>query len=138
MKEFYIKITDAEVYINDELCKFTYAMDKDDKEDDLNKKAILALANQMGYEATYLFEEMAGRIHTILDEIEEEFKMNETVKIWIEELGNPTKEEIKAEIEEVKGTISNEKLWALSDDIHYENIKVLEEYLEVLEDMLSR
>jgi hypothetical protein len=66
------------------------------------------------------------------------FKMNETVKIWIEELGNPTKEEIKAEIEEVKGTISNEKLWALSDDIHYENIKVLEEYLEVLEDMLSR
>jgi hypothetical protein len=73
MKEFHIKITDAEVYINDELCKFAYDMDKNDKEDDLNKKAILALANQMGYEATYLFEEMAGRLHTILDEIEEEF-----------------------------------------------------------------
>ena len=63
--------------------------------------------------------------------------MNETVKIWLEELGNPTIEEIKAEIDEVKGTISNEKLWALADDIHYENIAVLEEYLEVLEEMLN-
>jgi len=63
--------------------------------------------------------------------------MNETVKIWLEKLGNPTIEEIKVEIEEVKGTISNEKLWALADDIHYENIVVLEEYLEVLEEMLN-
>ena len=47
------------------------------------------------------------------------------------------KTEIKAEIDEVKGTISNEKLWALADDIHYENIAVLEEYLEVLEEMLN-
>ena len=63
--------------------------------------------------------------------------MNETVKVWLEKLGNPTVEEIKTEIEEVKGTISNEKLWALAEDIHYENIAVLEEYLEVLEEMLS-
>ena len=63
--------------------------------------------------------------------------MNETVKIWLEELGNPTVEEIKAEIEEVKGTISNERMWAWADDIHYENIKVLKEYLEVLEDMFN-
>ncbi len=63
--------------------------------------------------------------------------MNETVKIWLEELGNPTAEEIKIEIEEVKGAISNEKLWALTDDIHYENIALLEEYLKVLEEMLN-
>lgn len=62
---------------------------------------------------------------------------NEPIKIWLEELGDPTIEEIKSEIEEVKGTISNEKLWALSDDIHYENIEVLEEYLEVLTEILE-
>ena len=69
--------------------------------------------------------------------------MNETVKIWLEELGNPTAEEIKAEIEEVKGTISNEHLCELGYDgkepinPHTENIMVLMEYLEVLEEMLS-
>lgn len=63
--------------------------------------------------------------------------MNETVKFWVEELGNPTKEEIKMEIEEVKETIKNEKTWALTDNIHYQNIEILEEYLEVLEDMLN-
>ena len=63
--------------------------------------------------------------------------MKETVKIWIEELGTPTIEKIKSEIEEVKGTIENEKLWSLSDDIHYENIENLEKYLEILEEMLE-
>ena len=68
--------------------------------------------------------------------------MNETVKIWLEELNNPTKEEIKTEIEEVKGTISNERLWELGYDgqepnPHTENIMVLMEYLEVLEEMLK-
>ena len=73
---------------------------------------------------------------------EEKFKMNETVKIWIEELGNSTKKKIKAEIEEVKGTISNEHIWELgyngNENPHTENIVVLMEYLEVLEEMLSR
>lgn len=69
--------------------------------------------------------------------------MNETVKIWLEELDNSTKEEIKTEIEEVKGTISNEHLWELGYDgqepnPHTENIMVLMEYLEVLEEMLSK
>ena len=68
--------------------------------------------------------------------------MNETVKIWIEELGNPTKEEIKAEIEEVKGTISNERIWELgyngSENPHTEYLEVLMEYLKVLKEMLSR
>jgi hypothetical protein len=69
--------------------------------------------------------------------------MNETVQIWLEKLGNPTKEEIKVKIEEVKGTISNEHLWELGYDgnelmnPHTENIMVLMEYLEVLEEMLN-
>ena len=69
--------------------------------------------------------------------------MNETVKIWIENLENPTVEEIKKEIEEVKGTIRNEHLWELGYDgeepmnPHSENIMVLMEYLEELEEMLK-
>ena len=69
--------------------------------------------------------------------------MNETVKIWLEELGNPTEGKIKAEIEEVKGTISNEHLCELGyneneqTNPHTENILVLTEYLEVLEEMLN-
>ena len=70
--------------------------------------------------------------------------MNETVKIWLEELGNPTVEEIKTEIEEVRGTISNEHLCELGYDgnehmnPHTENIMVLMEYIEVLEEMLDK
>ena len=69
--------------------------------------------------------------------------MNETVKIWIEELKNPTVEEIKKEIEEVEGTIRNEHLWELGYDgeepmnPHTENIMILNEYLEALEEMLK-
>lgn len=68
MKEFNIKITDDEVYINNKLHNFANDMDKENKEDDLNKKAILALANEMGYEAVFLFEEMADRLHEMIDE----------------------------------------------------------------------
>ena len=69
--------------------------------------------------------------------------MNETVKIWLEELGNPTKEEIIEEIEEVKSTIGNEHLCELGYNgeepwnPHTENIMILMEYLEVLEEMLD-
>lgn len=72
MKEFNIKITDANVYINGELQYFASKMDKVEHEDDLNKKALLALADKMGYEATFLFEEMVDRLYEMLDEIEEE------------------------------------------------------------------
>ena len=71
MKEFKIQITDTDVYINDRPCKFHYLMDKENKEDDLNKKAILVLANEMGYEATFLFQEMGDRLEEMLDEFEE-------------------------------------------------------------------
>ena len=61
--------------------------------------------------------------------------MSETVKIWLEEL-------YTKEIEEIKGTISNEHLWELGYDgeepnPHTENIEVLTEYLEVLKSKLE-
>jgi hypothetical protein len=62
--------------------------------------------------------------------------MNETIKIWFEEL-------YKKEIKEIKGTISNEHLWELGYDgnepvnPHTENIVVLQEYLEMLEKKLD-
>ncbi len=71
MNKFIIEITDNDVYINGELRHFAMPMDKEDKQDDLNKKAILALADEMGYEATYLFEEMADRLWEMLDELDE-------------------------------------------------------------------
>lgn len=71
MKQFVIKITDdGNIHVNDRICKFSCDMDKDDHETDLDKKALLALANEMGYEATYLFEEMADKLFNMLDEIE--------------------------------------------------------------------
>ena len=72
MKDFNIKITDANVYIDGELQYFSSKMDKENHEDDLNKKALLALADKMGYEATFLFEEMVDRLYEMLDETEEE------------------------------------------------------------------
>jgi hypothetical protein len=72
MKEYNIKITDTNVYINGEPQYFSAKMDKENAEDDLNKKALLALAGEMGYEATFLFEEMADRLEEMLDEFEEE------------------------------------------------------------------
>ena len=69
MKQFVVKITDTDVYINDRLCEFAMPMDKENHEDDLNKKAFVALANEMGYEAVVLFEEIADRLAEMLDEL---------------------------------------------------------------------
>ena len=72
--------------------------------------------------------------------------MNETVQIWLDDLleitgkatlEELTAEEIRAEIEQVEGTISNERLWAHADSIHEGNIIVLLEYLDVLNEMLK-
>ena len=58
------------VYINDELCYYRLKMDKDNDIDDLNKKALVSLADKMGYESTFLFEEIVDRLYDMLDEIE--------------------------------------------------------------------
>lgn len=68
MKKFTIEITDTDVYINGKLQCFSTKMDNGDPEDYLNKKALLALADEMGYEATFLFEEMVDRLYKMLDE----------------------------------------------------------------------
>ena len=62
--------------------------------------------------------------------------MNETVRIWLEEL-------YTKEIEEAKETIKNEHIWELGYNgeeplnPHTENIEVLKEYIEVLESKLE-
>lgn len=45
-------------------------MDKGNHKDDMNKRAIVALANEMGYEPVFLFEEMVDRLDEMLDEEE--------------------------------------------------------------------
>lgn len=73
MKEFIIKIVDDKVYINNKLCYFSRKMDKENNEDNLNKEALVALANEMGYEPIFLFEEMAYRLDEMLDDADESF-----------------------------------------------------------------
>lgn len=65
MKKFIIEITDTDVYINGHLHLFGCKMDKENHEDDMNKKAILALANEMNYEPASLFEELVDRLNEI-------------------------------------------------------------------------
>ena len=71
MSKFVIEITDTDVYINGKLCYFSTKMDKENHEDDLNKKAFVALADEMNYEAQFLFEEMADRLDEMLDELDD-------------------------------------------------------------------
>ena len=73
MKEYAIKITDTDVYINGKIQYFSKRMDLENHKDDLNKKALVALANEMNYEAVFLFEEMADRLDAMLDENDETF-----------------------------------------------------------------
>jgi len=70
--------------------------------------------------------------------------MKEMSQIWLEKLlqsngktgiDELTLDEIQAEIEEIEGTIENERLWAWAEDIHFENIINLEAYLEMLYEM---
>ena len=66
MKRFVIEITDTDVYVNGTLHLFGAKMDKENQENDMNKKAILALVNEMNYEPAPLFEEMADRLNEIV------------------------------------------------------------------------
>lgn len=68
MEKFVIEVKDGNVYINGQYHSFGARMDKDNTVDDMNKKILLALANDMGYEPQYLFEEMAERLEEILYE----------------------------------------------------------------------
>ena len=70
--------------------------------------------------------------------------LRENVEIWLDNLGEePSKEVIQEELEESRVSLSNEKIWLAGSDsrddkfCHSENIADLEEYIEVLEDMLE-
>ena len=69
MKEFTIKITDTDVYINGKR-HLVETMDKEDAKVNMDKKALVALADEMGYETVFLFEEMADRFSEMLDELD--------------------------------------------------------------------
>lgn len=62
--------------------------------------------------------------------------MNETVKIWLRDLYTTA-------IGGARASIKNEHLWELGcpfgqeSNPHTENIKILEEYIEVLQDKLA-
>ena len=61
----------------------------------------------------------------------------QTYELWIEEFEKEpiTKQRVQDEINEVRGTISNERLWANGSDypnMHYDNIEQLEKYLDYL------
>lgn len=66
-KQYIIKITDSDVYINDRKCYCPNKIDKSNDRDDMNKKAIVALANEMGYEPIFLFEEIVDRLDEMLN-----------------------------------------------------------------------
>ena len=159
MKQFIINIMDSgNIYINEELQHFAMPMDKENREDDLNKKVLLALASEMGYEVDFLFEEMADRLREILDEIEdnedddflsnlmEEAATDEFVRSWIGELlerldkdslDEVTIEELRDEIEEMRGTISNESILIGVSEFAEENIEHFEAYIEYLEELIE-
>ena len=51
--------------------------------------------------------------------------MDEMIKEWFSNL-------IDGEIENEEGTIGNESIWEMSDDIHSQNIPIHEKYIELL------
>ena len=68
MIEYNVKITDdGYIYINGNLHSFYCNVDSD-RCDDLNKKALIALADAMGYESVFLFEEIADDLNRLVDD----------------------------------------------------------------------
>ena len=161
MKQFTIYIMDSgNIYINEELQHFSAPMDKENREDDLNKKALLALAGEMGYEAVFLFEEMADRLNEMLDEIEDDERYDDDFlsdlaneaaidefchsqigelleRLNKENLDELTIEDLRDEIEEVRGTIENESILIGVYEYAEENIECYEAYIEYLEALIE-
>lgn len=55
----------------------------------------------------------------------------------VDNVDDLTAKDIEYEIDQVEGTIENESMWTNGDGLHERNIEQLEEYLEILEDMLA-
>lgn len=82
-----------------------------------------------------------------LQDLMDESEAEEMIDFWLEQLlettgkSDPTElttEEIRAEIEEIKGTISNESIVLGISEFAEKNIEHFEGYLEVLEEMLHQ
>ena len=114
-----------------------------------------------------MFEEMADRLEEMLDEIDDndfdteaeddddnaflqglmdDAETEEFIEGWIDQLleatGKPnvdelTIEEIHTEIDDIKGTISNEEIVIGISEFAEKNIAQYKAYLEVLEEMLN-
>ena len=57
--------------------------------------------------------------------------MDEMIKEWFSNL-------IDGEIENEEGTIGNESIWEMSDDIHSQNIPIHEKYIELLKSVKEK
>lgn len=131
------------------------------------RQALIALAEFFGYEPAnvlcfdedfdvdessvdgdeYDADDERDDDNDFLSELAQEAADEETVNIWLDalleatsksDINDLTAEEIRKEIEEVKGTIDNEAITlGLPGSFAEENIRTLKAYLEVLEEMLS-
>ena len=81
-----------------------------------------------------------------LQDLMDDAETEETITIWLDNLLEATDksnieeltaEEIRAEIEEIKGTIENESIVIGISEFAEKNIAQYEAYLEVLEEMLK-
>lgn len=114
------------------------------------KQALIALAEFYGYEPAELlcfdegFEDDDD--NDFLQDLLDEATAEETINIWLDMLlestgksnvDELTAEEIRAEIEEVEGTIQNEEITlGLPNSFAEENIKTLVKYLSTLTTIL--
>ena len=57
--------------------------------------------------------------------------MDKMIKEWFSNL-------IDGEIENEEGTIGNESIWEMSDDIHSQNIPIHEKYIELLKSVKEK
>jgi hypothetical protein len=119
------------------------------------KQALIALAEFYGYEPAELLcfdegfedeEEEYDDDNDFLQGLMDDAETEEFIECWIEQLlettgksnvDELTAEEIHAEIEDIKGTISNELIVLGISEFAEKNIEQYEAYLEVLEEMLN-
>lgn len=145
-------LAEYDIYIPDE-DREEYDEDDEDYDEDECEEACI-------YGSTYY--ELEDEITKLLDrrifnkecveEVEEDdeccitYSDCEMITGWFEQLLEATNkpdlseltvEEIEDEIEEVLGTIGNEKLWSHTNPIHFENIARLEQYLAALRRLLD-
>lgn len=115
------------------------------------KQALIALANFFGYDpaGVLCFDEgfEDDDDNDFLQDLADGAETEEMINYWLEQLlestgksnvDELTAEEICVEIEDIKGTISNEEIVLGISEFAEKNIEQYEAYLEVLEEMLIK